>query len=197
MDFIVRFFMTVVLIVGVYQFYFWTQNHMIKSPIEFKITRIDHWFKLKPAWVYIYSGLYYPVIVFVIFTTKDMRHFNYTAMNFFILLAIQMLFFRYFPVVTPDPWRQLPQTNQFSIRFLRFVQKYDQQSNCFPSMHVSVSVLTTLHLINNAPYLRPGIWLFPLLISISALYTKQHYFFDLIPGALLGWIVFQMFRWIY
>ena len=97
MDYFVYVLMCLFLIVGVYQFYFWTQNNNKRTVRSLEIS-FDRKFKLKPKWVWIYSGLYYPIIVFIIFSVSDMREFNYTAMNFFFLLFFQMLFFYYFPV---------------------------------------------------------------------------------------------------
>jgi len=197
MDYLVYFSITIILIVGIYQFYFWTQKNMFRKAKEFKATRIDGWFKMKPQWVYIYSGLYYPVIVLLIYVVDDMRQFNYMAISFFMLMLMQMVFFIIVPVVTPIHWRNLPEDKSLSVRFLSLVQRFDQRSNCFPSMHVSVATLTTLHLINNDPFFAPWAWIFPILIALSALYTKQHYFYDLVPGAILGCIAFKGFQWMW
>jgi membrane-associated phospholipid phosphatase len=187
--------MTIFLIVGVYQFYFWTQNHGVREPVSLE-TPWDRLIPLKPAWIWVYSGLYYPAIVLIVVTVSGMRHFNYTAVSFFFLLFMQMFFFLVFPVKTPDNWRQI-EGDSPAIWFIRLVQSYDKTSNCFPSMHVSVATLTAMHMMNNAPSW--GYWpiLFPLLIAISALYTKQHFIADLLPGALLGWGAFQIYLWMY
>ena len=194
LDITVLLLLTIVLIVGVYQFYFLTQNHMIKPARSLRL-RADDWLGFKPAWVFIYSGLYYPVIALTIFTVPDMRHYNYMAVSYFLLLMMQMACFRYFPVATPPEWRDFgAHEGGHSLRFMRVVQRYDQPSNCFPSMHVSVATLTALHLVHNAPEWGQWPWLFPLLIAISALYTKQHFMLDLPPGALLGWLAFWVYQ---
>jgi membrane-associated phospholipid phosphatase len=64
-------------------------------------------------------------------------------------------------------------------------------------MHVSVSTLTAFHLHQNLP-LEIGAYsllsfLFPLLIAISALFTKQHYIVDLAPGAVLGYVNYKIY----
>jgi membrane-associated phospholipid phosphatase len=64
-------------------------------------------------------------------------------------------------------------------------------------MHVSVATLTSCHLLANIPMLGNWVWLFPILIAISAVKTKQHYVYDLLPGALLGLIVYWIFGLIY
>jgi membrane-associated phospholipid phosphatase len=197
MDYLVYFLITIILIIGIYQFYFWTQKNSFREAREFKATRIDAFFQMRPGWVYVYSGLYYPVIVLLIYVVQDMRQFNYMAISFFMLMLMQMAFFILVPVVTPHHWRELPKTKSVSVRFLKLVQSIDARSNCFPSMHVSVATLTSLHLIYNAPFLAPWAWIFPLLIALSALYTKQHYFYDLAPGAVLGWVAFKGFQWMW
>jgi len=197
MDFLVYVSQTVIMIVGIYQFYFWPQKNRLRPAREFKETRIDRMFGLKPAWVYIYSGLYYPVIALIIYTAQDMRHFNYMALSYVILMIMQLAFFIYFPVVTPLKWRKLPEQNRLSTKLLRLVQRIDQRSNCFPSMHVSVATLTSLHLLYGIPQLALWVWLFPLLIALSALYTKQHYFYDIFPGVVLGWFAFKIFLWMW
>lgn len=196
MDYFIIFIMALVLIIGIYQFYFWCQRNAFRPAKEFS-SKIDTWFTLKPHWIWIYSGLYYPIIIFMIFSFQNMRHFNYTVFSFFMLLVFQMLFFLFLPVKTPDSWRLHTQGNNLSVRFLNYVQSMDKSSNCFPSMHVSVSTLTACHLFINLPDLGYFIFLFPVIIALSALYTKQHYFWDLLPGAGLGALCFKLFLRIY
>ena len=45
--------------------------------------------------------------------------------------------------------------------------------------------------------LGPWGFLFPALIGLSCLYTKQHYVIDIPAGAALGWVVFAVFQRIY
>ena len=88
--------MCIFLITGVYQFYFWTQNHPIKKPRSLEC-KLDDKFTLKPRWVWIYSGLYYPLIILVVATVDGMREFNYMAMSYFLLLFMQMFFLSSIP----------------------------------------------------------------------------------------------------
>ena len=60
-------------------------------------------------------------------------------------------------------------------------------------MHVSVAMLTALHAY---PSMGAAALAFPLLIALSCLFTKQHYFIDLPAGALLGWLVFKLYGWL-
>ena len=192
-DRLVQLVISAFLIVGVYQFYFWCQRHPAYPPREFH-SRLDDLIPYRPRWVWVYSFLYYPVIVAVNWCVTCSRHFLYVALSFVLLLLFQMIFFVLFPVSVPIGWRAQNQRRGPSERFLALVQRFDDRSNSFPSMHASVAMLTAFHLF---PVF--GLWAFsfPLLICLSCLFTKQHYFWDLPPGILLGWFTFLLFRWIY
>ena len=72
-----------------------------------------------------------------------------------------------------------------------FVHRFDASSNSFPSMHTSVAMLAALHF---QPHLGTAAFLFPLLIGLSCLFTKQHYVVDVPAGAALGWIAFRIYE---
>lgn len=181
--------MSVLLIFGIYQFYFWCQRNPLTRPRQLRIP-LDDAIPYAPSWVWIYSCLYYPVIVYINFVTESPRHFLYLAMSYMVLLVLQMVFFVLFPVTTPQEWRTLNSRRDVSERFLAFVQRFDAPSNSFPSMHTSVAMLTALHLF---PQFGPWTFAFPILIALSCLFTKQHYILDLPAGAILGWLSFQIY----
>jgi len=191
-DTLVQLLLSGILIVGVYQFYFWCQRNALGAARQLKLP-LDDLIPYRPRWVWIYSCLYYPVIVYINFVVPSPREFIYMATSFLVLLALQMLFFVFFPVATPEGWRALNQKRGWSERFLAFVRRFDASSNCFPSMHVSVATLTALHLHTAVG---PLAFIFPVLIALSCLFTKQHYIVDLPAGAMLGWISFVCFQWL-
>lgn len=189
-DYVIHLTLSAFLVIGVYQFYFWCQRNQLTEPRELRLAvddRIPYW----PAWVWIYSFLYYPVILYTNLIVESPRHFTHLAISYLLLLGFQMTFFLAFPVVTPEDWRACNRRRTWSERFLALVQKFDARSNSFPSMHTSVAMLTALHL-----YPKLGMWVFafPLLIGLSCLFTKQHYLIDVPAGAALGWLAFQVFR---
>lgn len=189
-DYAIHLALSVFLIVGVYQFYFWCQRHPLAEPRQLNLP-IDEWIPYLPAWIWIYSCLYYPVILYLNWIVESPRQFTYLATSYLLLLGFQMIFFLLFPVVTPASWRARNKKRNLSERFLAFVQRFDACSNSFPSMHVSVATLTALHL-----YTPWGVWAFafPALIGLSCLFTKQHYAIDVPAGAALGLIAFHLFR---
>jgi len=188
-DYAINLVLSVFLIVGVYQFYFWCQRNHLAAPRELRL-RLDDWIPYWPSWVWIYSCIYYPLILYLNFVMESPRHFTHVAVSYMLLLGLQMAFFVLFPVTTPEHWRSFNRQRTLSERFLALVQRFDARSNSFPSMHVSVAMLTSLHLL---PYLGVMSFAFPLLIALSCLFTKQHYLLDLPAGAALGWVVHGLY----
>jgi len=192
-DRIIQLVVSVFLIVGVYQFYFWCQRNFVGPTRQFRLP-IDNLIPYRPRWVWIYSFLYYPVIVAMNWAVGSPRQYLYVALSYMLLLGFQMLFFTFLPVATPVEWRTCNTKRGRSERFLALVQSLDGRSNSFPSMHTSVATLTALHLL---AVFGPAVWLFPVLIGLSCLFTKQHYVVDIPAGALLGLMVFGLFTVMY
>jgi hypothetical protein len=91
LDYLVNSLMTVVLIVGSYQFYFFLQRRHARKPIEF-YSRIDELIPFRPGWVWVYTALYYPVILLGVLTIGSFAQFNYTAFSFLMLLRDAPIF---------------------------------------------------------------------------------------------------------
>ena len=191
-DYAIHLTLSIFLIVGVYQFYFWCQRHQLAQSRQLRFP-IDDWIPYRPNWVWIYSFLYYPVILYINWTVESPGQFTRVAISYLLLLFLQMAFFLLFPVVTPESWRATNKQRTYSERFLAFVQRFDAASNSFPSMHVSVAMLTALHLDAS---LGPWVFAFPMMIALSCLFTKQHYVVDLPAGAALGWFTFHAYRFV-
>ncbi len=178
-DHLIQLTMTVFLIFGVYQFYFWCQRQTWRPVVRFN-SKIDEALPFWPVWAWVYSFLYYPAIVYLNWVVSSPRHFNHLAMSFFILLFMQMAFFLVVPVATPDHWRDYALGEGLSKRFLRFVQKFDAPTNCFPSMHVSVATLTALHA---QPHLGPAIAVYLRLLPETGTLPRS-----ICPSTALSWV---------
>lgn len=178
-----------VIIVGAYQFYFWCQRNVLFEPRELG-SSIDDLIPYVPKWVWIYSFLYYPAILYVNLVLKSAEQFTQVAISYLLLLALQVIFFMLFPVCTPHHWRMASARNTLSDRFLAFVQRFDAPTNSFPSMHTSVAMLTALHLYDHFGMIA---FAFPALIGLSCLFTKQHYVVDVPAGAALGWFTHSLY----
>jgi hypothetical protein len=149
-DYAICLITAIVMIIGGYQFYFFVQDHHLRDAREFG-TALDDKVPFRPGWVWIYSGLYYPVILLLVFIQPSYRAFNYTAFSFLVLLAMQFVVFFVFPVRVPARWRNFDPGGSLSLRMLAFVQRFDKLANSIPSMHVSIATLTAIHLAAALP----------------------------------------------
>jgi PAP2 superfamily len=200
LDVFVAFSLAAVLIVGGYQIYFLPQKHPFRASRSLLIS-LDNRIPFRPGWVWIYSLLYYPFIVSTILTIHDFRQFAYTSANFLTLLVVQVTIAFLFPIKAPDHWRGYDSHNSISERFLGFIHSFDKGGNCFPSMHIAVAMLASLHIVHNllgeVGIEAYGIFAFPLIIMMSCLFTKQHYLLDLPAGCALAVAVFSLYPIIY
>lgn len=197
-DYIIGLIFAIVLIVGGYQFYFFVQRNHRGEPRQFN-TAFDDYVPFWPSWVWVYSGLYYPVMFLLVFTQTSFTAYMYTAFSFLVLLAMQCVVFYLFPVRVPGKWRLYNVNGSLSRRFLAFLQKYDATANSIPSMHVSMATLTAIHLHTTlSPMLGAFAVLayaFPVVVALSAIFTKQHYLADILPGAAFGWLAWRATVW--
>lgn len=199
-DYIIAFLVTVPLVFGGYFIYFLPQKYGRLKPREFNHV-IDLIIPFKPEWVWIYIILFHIFIVSWVFIVQDMRHFVYIVASILVMLFIQVLIGFFFPVKTPNIWRLYEINGSLSKKFLSFVQHIDKGGNCFPSMHVGVSVLVSLHivevLINHYGVVAYAVHFIPLIISASTVFTKQHYFVDIFGGFLIAILSYLFFTTLY
>jgi membrane-associated phospholipid phosphatase len=187
---VIYFAFALVLFLAGHQVYFWCQRYPLLPPRVFR-PAIDELIPYRPEWVWIYSVLYYAAIMAVFFTVDSEHEFLEIAVSYAVLLVTQIVFFVAFPVATPRDWRKRNLRRTLSEKLLALVQKADMRSNSFPSMHTSVATLTALHLY---PLFGELVLVFPVLIGLSCLFTKQHYLMDIPAGASLGYAVFLLSR---
>ncbi len=186
-------FLSIVLVVAGYQFYFFPQRNPLKEASIRSASRFDEKIPFRPKWVWIYSGAYYPFIVLPIFTLSSLTEFYSACLSYVVLLFVHIIISFFYPVRTPAEWRSYS-ASCASTKFLKFIQRIDKGGNCFPSMHVAVAALTAIHITANA-FNELGlvvfvVWLLPMLISASAVYTKQHFCADIAPAFLLAGAIY-------
>ena len=126
LDYIIILIISIVMMIGGYQFYFWTQRHVFFKKHRL-LTFVDSWFGSHPIWVWVYAGLYYPFIVLTVLTINDFRHFNYVVFSYLILLFIQIIIFLLFPVELPPSWRKKLNGKSLSEKFLVLILTLDSQ----------------------------------------------------------------------
>jgi membrane-associated phospholipid phosphatase len=144
---------------------------------------IDDWIPLIPIFSIPYI-LYIPFLVitllyFIFFT----RLFKEISISFIFCQVIAAIVYAVYQTHVPRP--SISEPDIFS-KLVLFIYSKDQPYNCFPSLHVALSLISFLYWIKIFPNLKMPMGVFVVSIILSTMFVKQHYFLDVISGILLG-----------
>jgi len=154
-------------------------------------SRIDEALPLVPATVWIYAS-YIAISAAALFAENDRGQLN---RFFYALLAANLLsalVFVFWPTTFVRPHLD-PQQGGASVALLRFIWMVDEPVNCFPSLHVSSSVLAALMMWRGHPRLRFVFAFWALAIAISTMTIKQHHSADVLAGACVAAAMYWIF----
>jgi len=165
-------------------------NRLLAGGIEFK-TPIDEYIPIWSVWVIPYSLVCVWWLVAYIWAAWQMEDRLYealfiaSAVVFVSGLTIFTIFPTYIvrPTLTGDGW---------TTQLLQWIYTHDQAYNAFPSGHVYITTLIALFWSRWFPKGRP-LWIASVVIvTLSTLFTGQHYLPDPIGGIALAWIGYRI-----
>jgi membrane-associated phospholipid phosphatase len=167
--------------------YFGTQYLALREPASLQLTAVDRWCGFAPAWTWVYLSLYLLLPTAWLATTRE-QLWRYAAGMIAMALPAFAIFL-VFPVVGPRP--PIVGHDQMAGRGLYgWLVAIDRPVNSFPSLHVSLAVYAVCFAARvtgrGAAVFIASLAAWALLICVSTLMTKQHYFVDLPAGAALG-----------
>lgn len=135
---------------------------------------------------YYFYYLYISGTLLALYFRKDSSLFFRHVFSVTLSSIIALLIFIIFPTYVPRP--NLMETD-FLTRMMKHIYSIDPPYNCFPSMHVFYSLICFWHLSllnrKSFKFMTFNILSF-VLISISTVFTKQHYTPDILGGLVLG-----------
>ncbi|MBI4248494.1 MAG: phosphatase PAP2 family protein, partial [Elusimicrobia bacterium] len=141
---------------------------------------------LRPGWVWVYF-LYFPVCFLPLFlpeVRRDIAVFRRTALGYAVQFVVAGFFFFMIPLRMTRP--ELA-SSTLSLKALQWVYAIDPGFNIFPSLHVAnTAFLACMAWKFRGRAAGLCLWIICILISISAMLVKQHYFWDIPSGLLLG-----------
>lgn len=151
--------------------YYW------ELPIDKKIPLIP---------IFVVPYLFYFVFTAIAFTTLWNTNLFYPlTVALFISYAIALPIWYFLPNGVKRP--HVSGDSLFH-RMVRYVHRYDEDGNGLPSAHVYVALICAHYLVIGYPQYALLSILAGLLISISTLFTKQHYIID-VPGGIVVYIL--------
>lgn len=149
---------------------------------------LDSCIPFVPFWAWFYV-LYFVVIVTPFFFINDYRELKLSIISYSIAATITLCFYFF--------WRTYmirPEVigNGVSEWLVKMIYRADNPYNCFPSQHVTFSWLAAM-VARRKNKVFGGIWVvLALLISLSTLFIKQHWFMDLLSGIITAIVAYLL-----
>jgi len=124
-------------------------------------------------------------------TFKNKKHMLALSSSFLFSSLVCNIFYVLFPIIVIMP--EILTSTIFN-RLVLFIYSIDGVTNCFPSEHVTFSILSNLCMVNIrkkiAYYMIPA----TALVVIATLFIKQHYVPDVLAGMVLAFLSFLVFK---
>jgi membrane-associated phospholipid phosphatase len=154
------------------------KGHHFKSKFDDRIPRID-WF------VYPYLPLYCAwLLVFIsLMFFRSLVEVQQVFVATLICTGIAYPCFFFFPTYVVTPY---PKGKGITTKLLQSLHVIDKQFNAFPSMHVFMTVLLTGFSSQWYPDHRALFSVCGAFITLSTVFTKRHYIYDIFGGIALG-----------
>jgi membrane-associated phospholipid phosphatase len=160
-------------------------------PVHMPELPLDRAVSVQPAWMLVYGSLYVFIGVLPLMVVRPAELFRRALAAYLAVMLFAYAGFLAYPTLAPRP--DVVPGNGFAAWSLRLLYELDTPYGCFPSLHVAwafVSALTCYRVHAGVGW-AAACW--ATLISISTLYTKQHYVVDVIVGAAAAFVAYAIF----
>lgn len=180
--FFILFILQITLVYKLIQFYF-VSEHVFKTPLDDRIPFV--------AW-FVIPYILYVIVLIVVFAmaAKNKHLFLATSKACFFAATVCNITFILFPTMILRP-EIFPSTIYDKI-VLSIYSIDSALISCFPSEHVTFSVLLNLCLIGINKRISYVFLPLTILIVLSTLFIKQHYIPDVLSGLLLAFLTYKL-----
>lgn len=145
---------------------------------------IDKYFSFRPEWIIVYFGCYITWVLYYILICRENEKICYDfVIAEIIAKMICMVVFTFYPTVMADRATELG--NSFFEQGIALLYKIDKPYNLFPSIHCLASYISFRGMLwckKIAPWVKISSGVVAVLVFLSVLFTKQHYFIDILAG---------------
>ncbi|MDX2305685.1 MAG: phosphatase PAP2 family protein [Microscillaceae bacterium] len=169
--------------------YLLLNRQQLFKPYLIPLTWIDRKIQLIPWAIWVYISVY-PVLMLSFISINEIIQVNQTVYAFVFLLLVSGITFFFFPTTIV---RSEFESSDLSGKVLALFRKLDKPQNCLPSLHASCTVLFLLATFDVEVFRFYGMLLWSLALLWSTMATKQHYFWDVLAGVLLGGLAYVLF----
>ena len=152
---------------------------------------LDRLIPLQPAWALVYGSLYLFLIALPVFVVRQKEQIQRTVLAYLAVWITAFVIFLLYPTKAPRPADVIGEG--FGVWGLRLLYGMDPPYNCFPSIHVAHSFVSALTCYRVHRRVGIGAGLCASLVSVSTLFTKQHYVLDVVAGIFLACVAYVVF----
>lgn len=181
------------LLTGLCVFYFFPNRFQLFTPVQMDRTWLDDWVPLSPIWIWFYVGCYF-FVAWIFLTAKSQKNAKCIFWSLLLAAAFSSFIFWVFPTVI-DRGRYPLLEGGISTIMLGWIRAADNSVNCFPSMHVAMTVIACYGFYRDSKRTLPVALLIGFGVCISTLATKQHYFYDVLGGLVVGLFAWLWMQW--
>jgi membrane-associated phospholipid phosphatase len=177
--------------------FFYSYFAVLHSPIGtvavMPLTRFDDWVVFWPPAFYLYASLWVYTALVPALQPSLVKLLAYGC-GIGSLCLSALVVFSFFPTAVPYEF-----SSWFTDPSLSLLRSLDMAGNACPSLHVATAIFTAMAMhkllrdLQSPPWVRHASWLWCALIVYSTMAIKQHVFWDVLAGLLLGLV----FGWLY
>lgn len=142
-----------------------------------------------PFFVIFYIMTYF-VVIMPYFVVKDIKDYRRTVLAYLFLIFISSVVYIMYPVKIIRP--EIIKEGIF-LNMVKWMYNTDKPYNLFPSLHVSLSALSSLVCLKYNKKIGYFLIVLLFLISLSTLFVKQHYLVDIIFAVILAFFSYYLF----
>lgn len=179
------------LMFGIWAAGYFSISHIIENHPASTLPRLDLDERIPfiPEFVFIYLCIY-PLFLLPFFYIRNSAFFRIFSLAYITVMLVCYATYLTYPVAMERPFFE---EQSFATWALRIVYNSDRPLNCFPSMHVAMSLLASLTIMEVHRVRGILALLLTLLIAVSTLFIKQHYILDVVAGMMLTLLVYSLY----
>ncbi len=178
-----------------YILYYVTNHFPIVDPVLLPMNWIDQNTPFMPWSVLIYTSEYF-YFAFVYIMLKNEDNINQYLYSYFAAQIVACFIFIVYPVTYPRELFPIPSDLPNWLEGIWvWLRKADAPTNCLPSLHVTSVFLSAFAFITDKQ--KKLFWVFfiwSIMIALTTLSTKQHYFVDIVTGIALALVCYRWFH---
>ena len=179
------------LMFGIWAAGYFSISQIIEDRPTFTLPRLDLDQRIPfiPEFVFVYLCIY-PLFLLPFFYIRNSAFFRIFSLAYITVMLVCYATYLTYPTAMQRPTFEV---DSFATWALNIVYTTDKPLNCLPSMHVAMSLLAALTLLE--VHLVRGLLALSLtiLIAVSTVLIKQHYILDVVGGMFLTLFVYYLY----